>query len=135
MDQLDLPRDVIWSDRRFWFEDLEASYSQSGSQAPSEQACALMIDLQAIFCTGAWAATIILSASIVQAQIKEHGTLLSWIDPKELTWMNKLRNRLVHGDKRKPGLTIQDQWTRRAEWEQRARKAVEITFKALYPEE
>ncbi len=132
MDQLELPGDIVWSDRRFWFQDLEAQYSQSGSQAPSEQACALMIDLQATFCVGAWAATIILSTSIVQAQMKEHGVHLSWIDPKDLTWMNKLRNRLVHGDRRKPGITIQDQWTRREEWEKRARKAVEITFKALY---
>ena len=135
MDQLDLPKDVIWSERRFWFEDLEAEYSHSGSQAPSELACALMIDLQATFCVGAWAATIILCSSIIQAQVKEHGTQLSWIDPKELSWMNKLRNRIVHGDKRKPGITIQDQWTRRDDWEQRARKAVELTFKSLYPVE
>ncbi|MCZ4282979.1 hypothetical protein O4H49_19505 [Kiloniella laminariae] len=132
MDQLELPRDVIWSERRFWFEELEAKYSVSGSPSPGEQACALMIDLQAVFCTGAWAATVILASSIIQAQIKECGGHLDWIEPDDLSWINKLRNRLVHGDKRKPGLTIQDQWLKRPEWEAYARKSVEVTFRALY---
>lgn len=121
-----------------WFEGREAASARSGAPAPSEQACALMLDLQATFCAGAWAAVVILSAAIVDSQGREARALTGSKDVpgvarSELRWLRDLRNRLVHEDRTKPVLTVDDQWLRRDRWERHARRAVEAAFAALYP--
>ena len=138
MEQLDLPSDEVWSERRFWFEDLEAAAGRSGAPSPSEQACALMIDLQSSFCAGAFSAVVVLAAAIVEAQLREPPE-----EPKELKepearkarrWLQDLRNKLVHEDRESPAITVEDHWLRRAEWEAAARRAVLLAFAALYPD-
>ncbi|WP_343563226.1 hypothetical protein [Kiloniella sp. b19] len=138
MEQLEHPRERIWSERQLWFQERENVSAQRGAPAPSEQSCALMIDVQSAFCAGAFSAVVIITAAIVQAQIKESGeeqNALASVPPEELAWLNKLRNKLVHGDKRSPGLTIADQWHNRGEWEDKARRAILIAFDVLYPEQ
>src|SRR3546814_1220059 len=68
MEQLERPAEEVWDERRLWFEEQEAQHARHGAQAPSEQACALMIDLQAVFCAGAWAAVVILACAVTEAQ-------------------------------------------------------------------
>ncbi len=131
MEQLDFPSDEVWSERRFWFEALESVAGESGAPAPSEQACALMIDLQSSFCAGAFSAVAILAAAIVEAQIGEAPK-----DPeqrKARRWLQDLRNKLVHEDPEFPVITVEDHWLRRSEWEEVARRAILLAFAALYP--
>ncbi len=136
MEQLERPEEAIWDARRIWFEGREGSCAKAGAPAPSEQACALMIDLQAAYCAGAFSAAIVLAAAIVDAQItpgssREAGVV--GVDRKSLRWLRGLRNRLVHEDPANPAITIEDHWMKRDVWEGRARRAVESAFAALYP--
>ncbi len=136
MEQLEPPDEAVWDERRMWFEAREASCAKAGAPAPSEQACALMIDLQAAYCAGAFSAAIVLAAAIVDAQAppgapREAG--VAGLDRKTLRWLRGLRNRLVHEDPANPAITIEDHWMKRDVWERRTRRAVEAAFAALYP--
>ncbi len=137
MEHLDRPNETVWDERRLWFDEREAAHARAGAPAPSEQACALMIDLQAVFCAGAWSAAVILAAAIIDCQARASGTrdgdVPTGVDADTWRWLRALRNRLVHEDRAKPALTIDHQWQRRAEWERHARRAVEAAFAALYP--
>ncbi len=132
MEQLDLPSDEVWSERRFWFEDLEAAAGRSGAPSPSEQACALMIDLQSSYCAGAFSAVVILAAAIVEAQLLEPPEERE--ARKARRWLQDLRNKLVHEDTDSPAITVEDHWLRRSEWEAAARRAILLAFAALYPD-
>jgi len=96
-----------------------------------------MLDLQAVYCAGAWSAAVILAAAIVDCQARASGTrdtdVPIGLDADTWRWLRALRNRLVHEDRADPALTIDDQWHHRAEWERHARRAVEAAFAALYP--
>ena len=144
MEQLERPDETLWDERRLWFEEQEAQRSRNGAARPSEQACALMIDLQAAFCGGAWSAVIILAAVVTESQVAAAGgrkvglegtpeTAIPGLDDKELRWLHRLRNRLVHEDRGDPAITIEDQWQRRDRWEAAARRAVQVALAALYP--
>ena len=140
MEQLERPEEAVWDARRLWFEERDAACARAGAPAPSEQACALMIDLQAAFCAGAFSAAIVLAAAIVDAQAPPRAPLgvprearVVGLDRKTLRWLRGLRNRLVHEDPAHPVITIEDQWMKRDVWERRTRRAVEAAFAALYP--
>jgi len=133
VEQLERPAEETWDERRLWFEEQEALHSQVGARAPSEQACALMIDLQAVFCAGAWAAAAILACAVTEAQGGSRRESLPGVADSDLRWLRALRNRLCHENRNAPELTVEDQWLRRDLWEDRARRAVAIAFAALYP--
>jgi len=133
MEHLERPDEARWDERRLWFEAQEAARSRAGATAPSEQACALMIELQAVFCVGAWAAAVILASAIVESQEPAVGRDRGGPSLEDLGWLRDLRNRLLHEDPRDPALTIEDQWTARKTWERHARRAVEVALAALYP--
>jgi hypothetical protein len=132
MEQIEYPDLATWEERRRWFEAFERERGKGGA-APrlSEQACALMIDLQATFCAGAWATTVMLAATIVDSQLR-----YAPADPEleaELGWLRRTRNALVHENPNAPELTVEDQWMHRREWERAARRAVGAALSALYP--
>jgi hypothetical protein len=136
MEHLDPPEVAVWDERRLWFEEREAARSRAGAPAPGEQACALMIDLQAAFCAGAWTAAIVLAAAIVDAQVSpgaDRRADLPGLARKELRWLRGLRNRLVHDDPGNPVITVEDHWLNRDTWERAARRAVAAALAALYP--
>lgn len=134
MEHLEHPDLETWEERRLWFEGLQAEAGDRGA-APvlSEQAVALMIDLQAVYCAGAWAATVVLAATIVESQRR----LLRADDAlrEELAWLRRMRNQLIHEDAKRPLLSLQDQWTGRGDWEKHARRAIMVTFAVLHPSE
>ncbi|MEX0921785.1 MAG: hypothetical protein WD489_05995 [Rhodovibrionaceae bacterium] len=135
MEQLDPPDLEAWEARRLWFESLEAEASRAGTaRRLSEQACALTIELQAVFCAGAWVAAVILAGAVVEMQADRAGGQLD-VAGEDLRWLRQKRNCLVHESGPEPALTIEDQWTRRRVWEGHAKRAVTIVFQALYPEE
>lgn len=133
MEQLERPSEELWDERRLWFEELEARFARGGATAPSEQACALMIDLQAVFCAGAWAAVAILACAVTEAQGGSKRDSLPGVPDGDYRWLRALRNRLSHENRNDPELTVEDQWQRRSLWEERARRAVAIAFASLYP--
>ena len=131
MEHLDPPSETDWDERRLWFEGREAARAESGAGPLSEQACALMIDLQAAFCAGAWSAVVILAAAIVDAQAFHAGFPNDGL-AEERKWLRGLRNALLHEDRANPAITIEDQWARRGEWEKRAKRAVELALGDLH---
>ena len=131
MEQLDRPDELTWDERRLWFEEREGDYSRAGAGKLSEQALALMIDLQAAFCAGAWTAVIILAGAIAEAQAF-HGGYRSDGQESERAWLRGLRNALVHENRKDPAITLDDQWSGRRQWEKAARRAVEVALATLY---
>lgn len=132
MEHLDHPELETWEARRQWFEALERAHGDSGAaSALSEQACALMIDLQATFCAGAWAATVILAATIADAQ-SHHSPRAPGLR-EDLAWLRQTRNVLVHETPGSPAFTVEDQWLNRRAWEREARRAVEVAIESLHP--
>ena len=143
VDNLELPSSQEWKNRREWFEKIEEETRGEGSFLVSEQACALLVELQSVFCVGAWAAVIIIAAAIVDAQLREteivgfKGNTKNLIDlatngNADLHWLRKRRNALVHVNPDAPAITVDSQWFDRPELEADARKAVEVTFEAFY---
>jgi len=133
MEHLDHPDEREWEERRLWFEGRQAGYAEAGATRVSEQASALLIELQAVFCAGAWVAAIILAMAVVEAQSRVSKGL-PWLRPRDLKWLQTLRNKLIHEKLNKPAFTVQDHWLRRDFWEGRARRAIEIAFAATYPQ-
>lgn len=134
MEHLDPPDPVLWDERRLWFEERQAARAAAGTRGrPSEQATALLLDLQAAFCAGAWATVVILAGAVVEMQA-EASKQRRAAAAEELAWLRGLRNALLHEDQGRPALTIEDQWTRRREWERNARRALELVFAVSYGE-
>lgn len=134
MEQLDPPDALVWDERRLWFEGQQMATASGGAGALSEQGVALTLELQTVFCAGAWAACIVLAAAIVEMQ-SERSKLRWMADPKDLSWLRGRRNELLHENQGDPAFTVEDHWTRRPEWEKKARRAVQITFEVLYARE
>ena len=142
MDYLEYPTADSWEERRAWFERTNEKYAGQGSYLVSEQACALLAEVQASYCTGAWIAVVVLAFSVVDAQLREtevlefRGNTASLIDKAganpQLQQLRKFRNRIVHIDLNSPAVTVDDQWFRRDELEFKAREAVELMFEAFY---
>lgn len=70
MDHLDRPSKTIWESRRLWFE-FKAESPGVGGYLLSEQACALVAELQSAFCAGAWIAVIVLAAAAIDAHLRD----------------------------------------------------------------
>ena len=72
MDHLDHPDEGTWRDRQLWFEEeLDRAQGEYGGYEVSEQACALMAEVQAVFCAGAWVGVVILAMAVIDAQLRE----------------------------------------------------------------
>lgn len=121
MDQLEPPDFEIWEERRSWFEsELENKQHPLASYLLSDQATALLVELQSCYCAGVFLTVIILSVSIIDAQLRETeavdskiGTaklLREYFTGKDISWLRKLRNKYVHVDIANPALRIDDQY-------------------------
>jgi hypothetical protein len=143
MEQLEHPDFGIWDERKEWFEnELENMQHPLASYFLSDQATALLVDLQSCYCSGSFLAVIILSVSIIDAQLRETeavnnkiGTaklLDEYFTGKDINWMRKLRNNYVHVDIDNPALTIDDQYTNREQMESDARHAIQMVIHAFF---
>ena len=142
MEHLEHPSLHVWEERRLWFERVVEEMQGEGGYLVSEQASALLAEVQAVFCAGAWAAVIILSMAVVDAQLREsempgfEGNTAKLIDAAgadpELHRLRRRRNALVHVDADNPALTVEHQWEARTALEQEARDAVRLMFRAFF---
>ena len=142
MDHLEYPTRETWEARRKWFEAQEQIFRGEGGYLVSEQACALIADVQAVFCAGAWLAVIILAMAVIDAQLREtelpgfKGNTLRLLeeagaDPK-VQHLRRRRNALVHVDLDKPAITVDQQWADREQLEVEACEAVSLMFETFY---
>lgn len=100
------------------------------------------MDLQACYCAGAWLSVIILSVSVIDAQLRETEALDNGIGTAKLldsfylgsdiNWLRKLRNTYVHLDINKPALETNIQFGNREQMEFEATKAIKMTISALF---
>jgi hypothetical protein len=116
MEHLDRPSEEDWDERRLWFEEEQARATAGGVGRLSEQGAALMVELQCCFCAGAWVASVLLAAAVVDAQ-----ALYSGFPADELT-----------EDRSKPALTVEDHWTQRDLWRRHAKRAVRVAFASVH---
>ena len=143
MEQLEHPDFEIWEERKGWFEnELENKQHPMASYLVSDQGTALLVELQSCYCAGAFLAVIILSVSIIDAQLRETeamdnkiGTaklLNEYFTGKDINWLRKLRNKYVHVDIDNPALTIDDQYNNRKQMVSDARLAIQIVIHAFF---
>ncbi|MFZ1528347.1 MAG: hypothetical protein WAT19_06340 [Ferruginibacter sp.] len=143
MGQLEHPDFELWEERKEWFEkELESKQHPMASYLLSDQATALLVEIQSCYCAGAFLAVIILSVSIIDAQLRETeaidnkiGTaklLDEYFTGKDINWLRKLRNKYVHVDMDNPALTIDDQYTNRKQMEDEARRAIQMVIYAFF---
>lgn len=144
MDQINHPSQNIWEQRQEWFEILFDDDKRPGSYMVGEQATGLLVDLQAIYCAGAFISCIIISCTIIDSHIRETETgpnfegsikeafeFSDYCD--ELEWLRKTRNRLIHFKETKDlPVSVDDQWFRREEHEKDAKKSIELVANVLF---
>ena len=143
MEQLDCPSLEIWEQRRQWFERcLDEVQHPFANYIVSDHATALLVELQACYCVGAGVSVIILSISIIDAQLRETeagdgriGTaklLNEYYGGDEINWLRKLRNKYVHIDIDSPALKVDDQYLKRKELETDATKAIKMVIRSFF---
>ncbi len=128
---IERPSVSLWEARRDWLALHDESYARGGAGQLSEQAAALMAELQRAFCSGAWVAVVILAGAIVDTQAFNSG-FPEHTRGKEQAWLRGLRNKLMHEQKGQPAITTEDQWLRGPEWERSAKRAADLAMEALY---
>jgi len=139
MIHLEHPSIEIWEVRRRWFEQ-KAEPPNDGGYLVSEQACALVADLQSVFCAGAWIAVIVLAAAAIDAHLHDAecctGNAKCAIDEAgadpQLHKLRKRRNALIHSSPDSPAITVDQQWSERQRLEDDARLAVDLVFRVFY---
>ena len=142
MDWLEPPSTELWESRRRWFDELGDSLAGEGSYFVSEQACALIGEVQTAFCAGAWVAVLVLAIAVVDAQLREtelpgfKGNTQQLLDAvqadPELHRLRERRNSVIHIRPDNPAIIVDQQWANRPELEQEARQAVRLMFEAFY---
>lgn len=143
MDQIEYPTKKNWEIRKEWFENsLEKGQHQLASYDVSDHSTALLVDLQSCYCAGAFIAVIILSVSIIDAQLRETeandnkiGTarlLDEYYTGEDINWLRKLRNKYVHVDIDNPALTIDHQYTNRKQMESDARRSIQMVIHSYF---
>ena len=142
MDWLEHPSDEMWESRQRWFEELSESYEGEGSYLVSEQACALIGEVQTAFCSGAWIAVIVLAMAVIDAQLREtellgfkgstKELLVSINANPDLQKLRERRNAVIHVDPENPAITVDQQWANRVMLEQEARQAIRLMFETFY---
>jgi hypothetical protein len=124
-----------WSARQGWF-DARLPDVDAAPLRLDEQARALLSELRLAFCAGAWASTVILAqtaldAAMADSEAYEGPDLNELRFGRDYVWLRNRRNDLVHNDKPVPTLTTDDLTRDTAQLEAEARRAVSLVLKGL----
>lgn len=113
---------------------------RDGGYVLGEHATALLVDLQSVYCVGAYLSVIIIGCAIVDTHLRETEFLDSRQGMKsafnlsehrdELEWLRRRRNALVHFEK-EPAITVDDHWNNRETHEADAKRAIAIVANVL----
>lgn len=147
MDAFDQPAPALWRDRAVWFQDAIEAARGDTHGAVGDQAMALLVELETVFCAGAWVASVVLAGAIVEAQVREQGARRGgggnrrFLDTatlfdeaglgEEYDWLRRERNRLLHFAE-EPYITVEMHWFRKDEFEENARRAVTLAVTAVF---
>ena len=141
---LEHPAVSTWNERRTWFESQFDVDAKGGGYIIGEQATGLLIDLQAVFCAGAWAAVVLLALAIIDAHLREVELPAGFSGGAKVAlgvlpncegydWLRQRRNRLTHFDsKHGHAVTVETQWSERKDLERDAYRAVALVADALF---
>ncbi len=144
MDQLDYPSEKIWTMRQEWFESTFDVDKRGGAYMLGEQATGLFIDLQSIYCSGAFISCVIVACTIVDTHIREieldrkfDGGIQAAFETsglnQELEWLRNRRNRLVHFKQSKNyAITVDMQYSERVEYEKDAQRAIKLVADVFF---
>lgn len=144
MDQIDCPSEHVWDARQAWFESVFDVDKRGGGYLLGEHATGLLVDLQSIFCAGAFVSVIVISCTVIDAHLREaelgpsfEGGLQAAFGhseyKNELDWLRRRRNELVHYKYQNSlAVSVEDHWTKRAEHEAEARRAVKLVAEVLF---
>lgn len=141
MEQIEYPKIETWQERRIWFEQLFDINCYGGSAIMSEHALGLLIDLQAIYCAGAFVTCIILACTIVDAHLQDvegaNGGMKSTFahskHQEELEWLRQNRNRLIHFKTSfLPAISVDDHWEHHVLHENAAKKSIKLVANVLF---
>jgi len=144
LDQIDYPARSVWEPRQKFFDDIFDFEPRGGAYVIGEQASGLLIDLQAIYCVGAFISVIIIACTVVDAHLRE-----AELDPKfkggiakafetseysvDLDWLRRRRNELVHFTDRRPlPISVDEQWSNRQTHEAEANRAIQLVANVLF---
>jgi len=117
---------------------------RGGGYHIGEHALALIGEMQAAFCAGAFVATVVLACTVIDAHLREveldekfQGGLNSSFQAskysEELEWLRKLRNAIVHFEWRRGGvLSFEDLWMKREMREASARSAIALVGNVIF---
>ena len=128
---LEYPPESEWDERRLWLAAEEERLAAGGAGSLSEQATALVAEMQRCYCAGAWVATVVLAGAVVDAQTLHAGFPDDDLR-EERGWLRGLRNRLMHENRMDPAVTLEDHWLKGREWQKSARRAVRLALASLY---
>lgn len=142
MEHLESPPEEVWNQRRDWFESQIFSYEERASYLVSEQACAIMAEVQSCYCAGAWVAVIVLAYTVLDAQLLEteaHGfngnskELLENLGfGGEYQKLRLRRNRIIHLRPEEPAITVDQQWASRSELKEEAEHTIQLMLAAFF---
>lgn len=144
MDQLECPSQKVWENRRRWFEDLFDIENKGGAYILGEHALGLLIDLQAVYCCGAFISAVILSCTIIDTHLREtelpkefdggiKSVFKEFDDDGELEWLRQRRNELVHlKSVELTAISVDDQWAHRKVHEAEAERAIQLVSRILF---
>lgn len=142
MDHLEVPPTDIWNERRKWFDGQVFEHQGLGSHLLSEQACALMMEVQSCYCAGAWIAVVILAFTVIDAQLTEAmapdfegnstGLLRHLAFGEDYQQLRLRRNRIIHLRRDQSAITVDQQWGSRQELEAEAEAAVKLMLTAFF---
>ena len=123
------PDPKAWQARSVWFW---RAHDVNAGPAPLElgpRAGALLEELETLFCAGAWAASVIVSWTIVEADARAAARAgVDVKDAPDVDWLRERRNRLVHVGSAGEKDEVPDEVELRG-W---AEGAVRIVFKTLF---
>ena len=129
---LELPSKEAWEARRQWFEALENSFvDEHASYGVSEQACALVGEVQMAFCAGAWVTVLVMAIAVIESHIGEFG-YSDLTGNSTFQKLRKRRNSIVHFQEKHPGISVDQQWLNRLQLEAEAKEAVRLMFEVFY---
>jgi hypothetical protein len=125
---LDPPAEDLWRSRNDWF--WQAHDVNAGPQPLDldPRAAALLAELELLFCTGAWASTVIIAWTLVEAA-QRRTTRDDAAPAPEVDWLREQRNAFVHLSSDVPA-EMPDDATMMA----LAQGALRVVFKTLYAE-
>ena len=131
-DWLELPSKETWDARRLLFESLENTFvDERASYGLSEQACALVGEVQIAFCAGAWVTVLVMAIAVVESHMGEFG-YSDLTDNPALQNLRKRRNSIVHFQEKHPGISVDQQWVNRVQLESEAKEAIKLMFEVFY---